>query len=528
MQAMPPSSEMLESVAPLLESGFCGRLDKTEAAVQAFQELWESSYVNMKDPSEGWSKRIQTCLRVILGEKSPVGYAYDLDDLPPSSDFSEYNDDLFAPEADDVDDDDETADERAVSEEILSVSPGFGSPIPSLIPLPLSPIAGPSTSTTPPSTPRLAPAPLFTTPTRPHRLHVRPEPSSPTSPLSFPDSPFATEPPRTPMTPKRSTQSQTTPRRTPLSSVRRRGDREKENAEPLPVIATVTERIAMASVLGKRSSGDVDDVEKMPKRQRLDLPRAPLLQGGLQFSGEDLSSHASVAIHDAPSTPKRYATLPRTSYPASSLSPTADSDSGISLSSSPEIPVYSPKKSASSANKPVSVAFNVSPTLKRRTNAPKTPVPQRAADSEDDVFTSPPRASRSTLPASEPRARKRKGVFMEAVEVPTFKEVLRREQAQAQRKKAGLPRRTLSLAVNVVDDEAGSPVTRSSSRIVQSARKATDVQPFDFKKDEPPESPTKKRKSRAAIITGEAGQAGSSSMSSTLRVLRNAPILGSG
>lgn len=530
MQALSPSSEMLEFLAPMLECGFRGRSDKTEAATQAFQELWESGYARMGEPPDGWSKRIQTCLRAMRGEESPVVDAYDPDDLPPSSDFSEYNDDLFAPEADDAEDEDEDeddeADERAVSEAILPSSPGFGPPIPALIPLPPSPVAGPSRfSTPPPSTPKLTPAPLFTTPTRPHRSHVRPEPDSPSSPLAFPDSPVAAEPPRTPMTPKRSAQaqSQTTPRRTPLSSARRRGAREKENVEPLPVIATVAERIAMASpgqsVLGKRSSS-VDDSEKTPKRQRLDLPGASLLQGGLQLLGGD-----------APSTPKRHATVSKKTYPASAQSPAAEFNSGISLSSSPEIPVYSAKKSTSGAStKSIAVAFTGVPsTPKRSATVPKTPFPQHPAESEDDVFASPLRASTSTHPASEPRAKKRKGVFMEAVEVPTYKEVLQREKAASQRKKAGLPRRTLSLAANVLDDGESSPTAGSSSRRVQSARKASDAQPiFNFEKDELPETPTKKRKSRGAVIIGEAGQVASSSMSSTLRALRQVPVLGSG
>ena len=519
---------MLESLAPLLESGFCGRPDKTEAAAQAFQELWEAEYVRMEEPSDGWSRRIQTCLRAMLGEKSPVVEAYDPDDLPPSSDFSDYNDDLFAPDAEDVDEDeDEEADERAVSEAILPSSPGFGSPIPALIPLPPSPVAGPSRFTTPPpSTPKLAPAPLFTTPTRPHKSHVRPEPESPSSPLAFPDSPVLTEPPRTPMTPKRSAQaqSQTTPHRTPLSSARRRGAREKENVEPLPVIATVAERIAMASpghsVLGKRPSGDADDSENTSKRQRLDLGSASLLQGGLQLLGGD-----------APSTPKRHATVSKTSSLTSTHSPATASDSGISLSSSPEIPVYSAKKSTSGPFKSTVVAFTGVPSIPQRsTTAPKTPFPHPVVESEDDVFASPLRASTSTQPASEPRARKRKGVFMEAVEVPTYKEVLHREKAGDQRRKAGLPtRRTLSLAANVVDDGESSSAVASSSRKVQSPWKASAAQHiFNFDKDELPETPTKKRKSRGAVITEKAREVGSSSMSDTLRALRQVPVLSSG
>ncbi|TFY55402.1 hypothetical protein EVJ58_g8273, partial [Rhodofomes roseus] len=231
------------------------------------------------------------------------------------------------------------------------------------------------------------------------------------------------------------------------------GAREKENIEPLPVIATVAERIAMSapaaasgpSVLGKRPSGDdEDDDVQPPKRAKLDLPAAPLLDPGLLLKkSEDEPLRTSVFFQDVPSTPKR----------------------------------------------------------------PKTP--------------------HST---SEPRTRKRKGVFMEAVEVPTYKEVLRREEAQRRRISlyASLPRRAASSVAR--QSATSSKPAESGMRRTHSAVKATEANVAESERDELPETPTKKRKSRGAVINGnaEAGTAGpSSSMSSSLRALRKAPVLGS-
>ncbi|KAH9936222.1 uncharacterized protein B0H18DRAFT_1206615 [Fomitopsis serialis] len=475
-----------------------------EAITEAFAELWQTAYERIKEPSDGWSDRLQTCLHALAGDQPAAIAAFDNDDLPPSSDFSEFNDDLFASETADA----ESEEEDEVTASILPSSSGFGPPIPALIPLPASPVAGPSKFTTPPSTPKSTP------------------PSSPSSPLAFPDSPQPAESPRAPMTPKRT--SQMTPRRTPLSSARRRG--EKENVEPLPVFATVAERIAMASpasgqsVLGKRPSAGDDGEEGMqtPKRARFDMSGAPLLEAGLRFAPEDaLPLRAGASLLDVPSTPKRHATLPKS--PRSLAE-----DLAASLSYSPEIPVLSARKSARG---PAGVAFAALPsTPKRTTSVPKTPCPPPSEESEDDPFASCSQASSSAPSAGAPRSRKRKGVFMEAVEVPTFKEVLYREKKEAERKqislRASLPRRAASPEDS--ETESGSTPAQASVRKTQSAVKVTEVEPVLFSlRDELPETPTKKRKSRGAVINGEAGQAGSSSMSSALRALRKAPILGS-
>ncbi|KZT73869.1 hypothetical protein DAEQUDRAFT_754271 [Daedalea quercina L-15889] len=524
IQSLPASVECIETLAPIVESGFCGRPDKIEAATEAFAELWNTAYARMKEPGDGWSERLQTCLYALRGEKPPAVGGYDPDDLPPSSDFSEFNDDLFVPEADGAESEEEEG--GTVSTSVLPVSPGFGPLIPALIPLPASPGPNPSRCITPPSTPKSAPVRLFTTPTRPHRPHARPEPSSPSSPLAFPDSPQTAERPRTPMTPKRA--SQATPRCTPLSSARRRGARDKENAEPLPVIATVVERIAMASpghsVLGKRPpSGDTDDAPRTPKRQKLDLPSAPLLQAGLQLAREDAPPRTGVAFQDTPSTPKRQATLPKTPYPV--RSPAVDLDSVLSLSSSPEIPMYSAKPLTSGPAKPSGVAFASAPSTPRRTvSLRKTPCPPSAADAEDDPFAWSAEASSSTLLASEPHPRKRKGVFMEAVEVPTFRQVLRAEERE--RRRLSLPRRAVSLATS--QGSTSSVPTAVASTETQWASKVTKVElALDTGLGELLETPAKKRKSRGAVINGSAPRAGSPSMSATLRALRRAPILGS-
>ena len=64
-QVLSPALFRLDSLAPLLESAFCGRDDKPYSMRETFVEFWKATYATITPPAE-WSHRIQNCLRVSL------------------------------------------------------------------------------------------------------------------------------------------------------------------------------------------------------------------------------------------------------------------------------------------------------------------------------------------------------------------------------------------------------------------------------------------------------------------------------
>lgn len=237
LMGLTAQTSTLERLSSLLDSAFCGREDKPEGAVEAFLDFWGPAYPSM-EPVDGWPARIAHCLEKtgILNITSLESKTTDEDE---SSEDDEVESQLLVPELDD----------NLVSPVIpspASLARAF------MLPTLRSPSPRKTTILEPPSTPT-APLRLLSQP----RPQISASPAKLLAPLLFECSPShvsSASPSRPPTTPKR---------RTPGSMRTRKGD-EKENASPLRVFASITERLATRSpgstlpVLGKRRF-DSDD-----------------------------------------------------------------------------------------------------------------------------------------------------------------------------------------------------------------------------------------------------------------------------
>lgn len=248
IMSMPAKNATVEKFAGLLHSAFTGREEAQETMVQAFRDLWESTYTKVAAPAEGWSEKIVACLQQagLMPTEAET----------ESSDAEEVEDQLLsAPLSDDA-----------------ALSPVVSSPSTLAAPFTLSsPTRRPQFELPFPTTPTTCGRRTVTPPPRPHKTS---SPVRPLAPLLFFESPS-----KSPVTPKK---------RTPGSSLLKA---DKENASPLHLIPSVTERIALrspmavsSSILGKRAL-ELDPEEPLPesvKRVCKDLPRplsiAPFLE----------------------------------------------------------------------------------------------------------------------------------------------------------------------------------------------------------------------------------------------------------
>lgn len=228
----------VEKFADLLHSAFCGREDKPEPVVQAFRDLWESTYVSVAEPNCGWSAKIIDCLQLSGFLPRPE------DPETEVSDAEEVDHLLLAPPSDDA-----------------PLSPVVPSPSTLAAPFALLSPQRPMRALPFPTTPTMS-SPRPVTPPRPRKTS---SPVRPMAPLFIVEPPsHARSPTRAPVTPKK---------RTPGPSVRKA---DKENASPLLLIASVAERIAQRSpltagnsVLGKRSFEDEEEEHLVERSKKL-------------------------------------------------------------------------------------------------------------------------------------------------------------------------------------------------------------------------------------------------------------------
>ncbi|KAJ6621847.1 hypothetical protein B0H10DRAFT_2214900 [Mycena sp. CBHHK59/15] len=227
---LPLDLEQLQLLGSILESGFIGRENKPTAITDAFAEFWDATYAKVPVPEGGWPAEIQTCLGIPFEELDQLDHDDPWGKLTLSPPFRG---------------------QRVVTadgKEVLVGSPfklqgaRFRSVSPEVAersgdsPCSVT-IAQPSLPVTPttPLTVRSRPS----TPPRPQRGTSVLQPSSPYSPLSAP------YPPSTPSTPKR-TPFRSVGSSKPSPSKRRKLDN-KENESPRPVVASVIDRIVLAS-----------------------------------------------------------------------------------------------------------------------------------------------------------------------------------------------------------------------------------------------------------------------------------------
>ncbi len=248
------------------------------------------------------------------------------------------------------------------------------------------------------------------------------------------------------------------------STPKRSSKKNKENRSPAPAIASITERLAVRSpllletILGKRPrSDDVEDMAspdgKLSKRSRLEA--SPLM----------LSALSNVQVYSV--TRDTSHTLRHTPFPTKSASKLVSS---------------------------------------------KTGVPDEADEASSDLEseTSPV----ETTPT--PLSRKRKGVFMDAVEIPSV------DQVRARRRSSLESLKDASEVDAEVESEAESAPVEAPKPTIRRTRSATKLlgKDADFQRLE---TPKRRRMGRAAQLREEAA-----AMSSPLRALCDAPPFGSG
>ncbi|EMD40251.1 hypothetical protein CERSUDRAFT_122305 [Gelatoporia subvermispora B] len=291
------SASVLDALTTIIESGFRGRPDKPTAVADAFADFWQENYAAVEAPSEGWPDQILNCLRAIRVGQEAV-------ELGTSPEISECGSDSTAVGthyADDTTDDACDEEEEEVCKVLLSPTE--------------SPLLEPAFTFSVPTSPLVRPTePEIIRPQTPERRSTR-EPERPRKPCVAPFllPPSSVSPPSSPLRPPRTPQR--TPRRHESSSARRRSLDNKENQSPLPVIASVAERIAasaspsgllsLSPVLGKRSLDEWDQDEQPAKRHRPNVSPAfsrgvlQTLSGG---SPEDPHSDPDLDATPTPST----------------------------------------------------------------------------------------------------------------------------------------------------------------------------------------------------------------------------------
>ncbi|OCH91627.1 hypothetical protein OBBRIDRAFT_752889 [Obba rivulosa] len=258
------STSILETLSPIIESGFSGRSDKPTAVADAFRDFWQENYADIEAPLDGWPAQIVHCLRAIdSGQGAITATEPSPRDMEISSDVSDCDSNDATVVGIEVVDEAVEDEEEEVCKALFSSteSPLLESAFTFSVPTSLARHPEDSEIVRPRTPERRS----ISEPQRPRKSCVAPFliPSSPASP---PSSPF-----RLPCTPQR------TPRRHEHSSARRRSLDNKENQSLLPAIASVTERIAaatpvglaaMSPVLGKRSLGEREQEEHIAKKHK--------------------------------------------------------------------------------------------------------------------------------------------------------------------------------------------------------------------------------------------------------------------
>ncbi|KAJ7147134.1 hypothetical protein C8R43DRAFT_1097295 [Mycena crocata] len=312
IQSVPLNISVLETLGPILESGFVRR-ESAAAITDAFAQFWSDTYATYPVPEDGWPAEIQTCLGIPSSEveddpwnKVSLSPAFrgeqmvsdDGEEVPVGSPFK-----LGA------------ARFRSWSPEIAHTPGGA----PALHEVAASLPCRPVTPTTP-----ITARSRASTPPRPHKLPsaAQSSPKSPDSPLHAP----YPQPPGTPATPKR------TPLRLvhgskPSPNKRRKLDLEnKENESPGLLIASVVERITAAS---PKSGHDLAMSKKHTSPNHREEER-PSKRSKREADGDGLSFHHRTSDAEEEERLVELSLVERVS-----LSPTAAGSFGVGESYTP-------------------------------------------------------------------------------------------------------------------------------------------------------------------------------------------------
>ncbi|KAH9949823.1 hypothetical protein B0H21DRAFT_819758 [Amylocystis lapponica] len=488
MQSLPDLPSAALALLSVVTTVFQGRNDKPATMLQAYHEFKEA--LTLCTPEQcADSPSIEEVLSALDSEQDAAAAIEGVDTDVVDADTPGDGSSNTGGEVDAEDEDEELRLLQSEAQVLQMLLPPVdlpesapSSPALPVASLPSSPVLGPLELPEPPTTPKASSKQLLSTPARPHKSAVKE-----LAPLLLksPSSPLTSSSLRSPSTPKRTPQSVS--RRERLSSGRRRSGVSKENMSPLPVIASITERIAMRSpavgvpsVLGKRSVFDDEHEGHVAKRNKLDTAL------GLFASYSPLAQDIANTL----------------------------SEGGGSLSQEP-LRVSAYFQGASRVGEKTLLAEPVASSSSKVPETSLSNVPEEPVISTSDLF-SPDSPVTST--GSPPRLKKRKSVFLDAVEVPFLREILRlprRARPQPESSECDTPERKQS-------STAGSSSSQQTLRRTRSATSLS-AEPVQFLKLE--EMSRKRRRNRPSELV--VAQMSSPSMSSPLRALMDVPVAGS-
>jgi len=408
LQSLGSSIDALKTLGPLLEAGFTGREDKPQAVVEAFRDYWDLTYANIPVPKGGWPSSVMTCLqacgRNVTAKPTP---------LPA-----------------------ETGDVAALEKSrVPTLEPAFTWGSSSTIAVEedgasdateTSQDSNPFITRTkekevdPPSTPKAAP--VVSSPQRPSKTATIRRTDMIFSPLAPTALDFVVAP-ASPTTPSRQ------PRTPLLRSPKKTSDGpDKENSPPKPpVLTSVLERIAMASPGG----------------------------GGAFKLGKRRASNTPVD--------QRPAKKNRSGYEAGK--PNDDCDSGIAAEDDDDSEAER-EEVQRCLLRPVTPSPGVQQQHRAASFTAFNTVPRALLPRPQSCGRSPSPTPTSTQ-HNRTHSRKRKGVFMDAVEVPTHKPQQAPRRSQPRRHSAHMTDQLITTqthtTMTISGDEEATPLSGTSS-----------------------------------------------------------------
>ncbi|KAL4251214.1 hypothetical protein ABKN59_006305 [Abortiporus biennis] len=413
---MPTTVDTLDFFSPFLHSGFCGRPAKPEGIKETFETFWSISTSVCPEPKEGWPEKIEAILQVL---RSP--------NPEQEMDKMEHEEVEAQLSCADVDIDIAGLDEilppsSPILEPTTAVSPSIESII---LSRPLGTTAFNLDEPFDPDAP-IARSRFFLRDSSTHLpeiLQKRKEvevfdvdatysdAGTKENPIEVPSTPprnSISSPPSRPHKSSSSTHTSPIPFVLGSSGIAiRQSGRNKENTSPLastlPVFASIIERISSVSPkdtrseprtpvrLGKRKSIDDDDEEEEET-----LRKKKTKSSGNPSSTPAISTARFFGLSVS-------APLPPRVVPAEESS---GDDKHPIKSLLPMIPLKRGRKSKASSSSASSGSITPTPT--------------------------PASSSKSVSSSSVGSSKKRKGVFMEAVEIPSFKDIRRQKQRRTE------------------------------------------------------------------------------------------------
>ena len=414
LQSLGSSIDALKTLGPLLEAGFTGREDKPQAVVEAFRDYWDLTYADIPVPKGGWPSSVMTCLqacgRNITAKPTP---------LP-----AEIGDVVLAEKG-----------------RVPTLEPAFTWGSSSTIAVEedgasdateTSQDSNPFITRTkakevePPSTPKAAPA--VSSPQRPSKTATVRRTDMIFSPLAPTALDFVVAP-ASPTTPSRQ------PRTPLLRSPKKTSDgSDKENSPPKPpVLTSVLERIAMASPGG---GGTLKLGKRRASNTPMDLRPAKRNRGAPEAGKPNDDRDSGIAAEDDEDSEAEREEVKQCLLRPVTPSPAAQQEHGAPFT-----------------------AFNTVPRalLPRPQSCGRSPSPTPM----------PPQHNRT-------QSRKRKGVFMDAVEILTHKpqqQAPRRSQPRRHCASLHMTDRPITIdtatSISGVDEEATPPPGTSSGPAVR-------------------------------------------------------------